>query len=108
MDPIRRVPTWVGGGGQRRARGLFKIFEEKGLGVNQAKLWASRAIGTAKMKGNSQQTRLFNTTELCNHPNTSQAFIGHQTTRTDRHCASEKQPAKADHSSVVCFECEIY
>ena len=28
--------------------------------------------------------------------------------RTDRHCASEKQPAKVDHSSVACFEYEIY
>ena len=31
----------------------------------------------------------------------------HQPTRTDRHCASEKQPAKADHLSVACFEYEI-
>jgi len=30
--------------------------------------------------------------------------FGHQTARTDRHCASEKQPAKAYHLSVACFE----
>ena len=35
----------MGGGGQ-----LFKIFEEKGLGVHQAKLGASRTFGMAKMK----------------------------------------------------------
>ena len=72
VDCIRCVPTWVGGGGRRRERRLFKIFKEKGLGVHQAKLWASRAFGMAKMKGNSQQTCLFNTTQLCSHSQPSQ------------------------------------
>ena len=47
-------------------------FEEKGLGVHEAKLCASQAFGMAKLKGNSQQTRLFNTTELCSHSQLSQ------------------------------------
>jgi len=34
--------------------------------------------------------------------------FGHQTARTDHHCASEKQPAKADLLSVACFEYDIY
>jgi len=37
-------------------------------------------------------------------PTLAKLPFGHQTTRTDRHCGSEKQPAKADHSSVTCFE----
>ena len=41
-------------GGWKGPRWLFQIFEEKGLGVHQAKLWASRAFGMAKMKGKSQ------------------------------------------------------
>jgi len=80
--------------------------------VHQAKLWASQAFKLAKMKGNSQQTPLFNTTELCSHSQPSQHWpsfpFGHQSTCTDRHCASEKQPAKADHSSIACFEYETY
>jgi len=39
----------------------FKFLKRK---VNQAKLWASQAFQLAKMKGNLQQTPLFNTTEL--------------------------------------------
>jgi len=33
--------------------------------------------------------------------------FGHQTAHTDCHCGSEKQPAKANHLSVACFEHEI-
>jgi len=62
----------VGGGGQRRARRLFQIFEEKDLGMHQAKLWATQVSELAKMKGNLQQTPLFNTTELCSHSQPSQ------------------------------------
>jgi len=41
-------------------------------------------------------------------PRKAKPQFGHQTTRTDRHCGLEKQPAKADRSSVACFEYEIY
>jgi len=40
--------------------------------MHQAKLWASQAFELAKMKGNLQQTLLFNTTELCSHSQPSQ------------------------------------
>jgi len=59
-------------GGWRGLGWLVQLFEEKGLGEHQAKLWASRAFGMARMKGNSQQTHLFNTTELCSHSQPSQ------------------------------------
>ena len=36
------------------------------------------------------------------------SIFHHEQNRTDRHCASKKQPAKADHLSVACFEYEIY
>jgi len=62
---------WVVGA-RGRQDGDFKFFEEKGLGVHQAKCWASQAFGMAKIKGNSQQTHLFNTTELCSHSQPSQ------------------------------------
>jgi len=66
--------------------------------MRQAKLWASQAFELAKMKGNSQQTPL-STPQSCktthNHPKTGQASIW--TPDPDRHCASEKQPAKSDH-----------
>jgi len=75
--------------------------------MHQAKLWASEVFELAKMKGNSQQTPLFNTTELCSHSQPSQDWPSFQTTRADHHCASEKQTAKADHSSVACFEYEF-
>jgi len=69
---------------------------------------AKQACTLAKMKGNIQQIPLFNTTELCSHSQPSQDWpFGHQTVRTDYHCASEKQPEKADHFSVACFEHEI-
>ena len=32
--------------------------------------------------------------------------FGPQVAWTDHHCATKKQPAKADHLSVACFECE--
>jgi len=56
----------------------------------QARLWASQAFELAKMKGNVQQTPLFNTTELCSHSQPSQDSVaktpfGHQTARIDRH-----------------------
>ena len=56
------------------------------------------------MKGNTQQTSLFNTTELCRLP------FGPQTAHADchRHCASEKKPTKTDPLSVACFEWEIW
>ena len=77
----------------------------------QAKLWATQVFKLAKMKGNSQQTPSISTPQSCaathSHPKTEPPF-GHQTACTDRHCASEKQPAKANHSSVACFEHEIY
>jgi len=68
----------MGGGGWRRARRWFEIFEEKGVGMHQAKLRASQTFELAKMKGNLQQTPLFNTTELCSHshdPKTDQGSI---------------------------------
>jgi len=34
-------------------------------------------------------------------PRLAKPLFGHQTAHTDRHCASEKQPAKADHISVA-------
>jgi len=40
-------------------------------------------------------------------PRLAKSPFGHQTTHTDRHCGSEKQPAKADHFSVAYFEHEI-
>jgi len=40
-------------------------------------------------------------------PTLAKLSFGHQTARTDRHCVSEKQPAKADHSSVACVQHEI-
>jgi len=40
-------------------------------------------------------------------PRLAKPLFGHQTACTDRHCGSEKQPAKADHSSIACFEHEI-
>jgi len=39
-------------------------------------------------------------------PGLAKLPFGQQTAPTDHHCASEKQPAKADHSSVACFEYE--
>jgi len=48
------------------------MFEEKGVGMHQAKLWDSQTFELAKMKGNLQQTTLFNTTELCSHSQPSQ------------------------------------
>jgi len=70
------------------------MVEEKGVGMHQAKLWATKVFELAKMKGNLQQTHLFNTTELCSHlattiPRLAKPPFGHQTTRADRHCASE-------------------
>ena len=45
---------------------------------------------------------LYSTSQNCaathSYPKTGQAR-----TRTDHHCASVKQPAKADHSSVACL-----
>ena len=73
--------------------------------MHQAKLWATQVFELTKMKGNLQHS--IDTTELCsthNHPKTGQASIW----TPDRHCASEKQPVKAGHSSVACFEHEIY
>ena len=108
--PIGHVPTWVGGKGRRRARRLFKIFKEKGLRVHQAKLWASQAFKLAKMKGNSQQTPLFNTTELCSHSQPSQDWPTSIWT-PDRSYKSPlcfRKAADLEHSSVACFEYEIY
>jgi len=42
-------------------------FEERDVGMHQAKLWASQVFELAKMKGNLQQKPLFNTTEQCSH-----------------------------------------
>jgi len=61
----------VGGGGWRWARWWFQIFEEKDVGMHQAKLWATQVFELAKMKRNLQQTPLFNTTELCSHSQSS-------------------------------------
>ena len=36
-------------------------------------------------------------------PRLAKPPFDYQTARTDRHCISEKQPAKADHLSVACF-----
>jgi len=81
--------------------------------MHQAKLRATQVFELAKMKGNLQQTPLFNSTELFGHsrpciPRLAKPPFGQQTARTDRHCVSEKQPAKPDHSTVACFEHEIY
>jgi len=40
-------------------------------------------------------------------PRSDKLPFGHQTTHTNRHCALEKQPAKADHLSIAYFEYEI-
>jgi len=48
------------------------MFEEKGVEMHQAKLWATKVFELAKMKGNLQQTPLFNTTELCSYSQPSQ------------------------------------
>ena len=40
--------------------------------MHQAKLWATQVFKLAKMKGNLQQTPLFNTTGLCSHSQPSQ------------------------------------
>jgi len=58
----------VEGAGGRQDAG-FEFFY---VGMHQAKLWASQAFEPAKMKGNLQQTPLFNTTELCSHSKPSQ------------------------------------
>ena len=82
--------------------------------MHQAKLLATQVFELAKMKGNLQHTPLFNTKDhramqpLTTIPRLAKLPFGHQTTCTDHHCASEKQSAKADHSSVACFEYEIY
>ena len=54
---------WGRGGAGRRVRWCSKI-EKKGVGMNWAKFWAIEVSKLAKMKGNSQQMYLFNTTEL--------------------------------------------
>jgi len=61
-------------GGESRwwARRWFKLFEEKHVGIHQAKLWASQAFELAKIKGNLQQTPLFITSEICSHSQSSQ------------------------------------
>ena len=53
------------------------------------------------MKGNLQQIPLSNATVLCSHSQPSQDWPSH-------HCASEKQPTKANHLSVASFEYEIF
>ena len=50
----------------RRTRWCSKI-EKEGVGMNQAKFWAIEVSKLAKMKGNSQQKYIFNTTELYSH-----------------------------------------
>jgi len=40
-------------------------------------------------------------------PRLAKPPFGYQAARTDHHYGSEKQPAKADHLSVGCFEHEI-
>ena len=94
---------WWGAGNMRVV--LKLIFEGRGVGMHQAKLWASQIFELTKMKGNLQLTPLFNTIKLTAIPRLAKPPFGHQITCTDRHCASEKQPAKSDHSSV---EYEIY
>jgi len=80
--------------------------------MHQAKLWATPVFELAKMKGNLQQTPFFQyhraVQPLTTIPRLAKPPFGHPTACTDRHFASEKQPAKADHSSVACFEYEIY
>ena len=72
--------------------------------MHQAKLWVTQVFKLAKMKGNLQQTTPQSCTATHSHP--KPPFV-HQTAHTDHHCASEKQPAKADHLSVACFQYEI-
>jgi len=79
--------------------------------LHQAKLWATQVFELAKIKGK------FTAGAFVQHHRAVQPLtvivrlakpsFRHQTARTDCHCASEKQPAKVDHSSVACFEYEI-
>ena len=41
-------------------------------------------------------------------PTLAKLPFGHQTALTDHYCTLEKQPGKADHSIVACFDYEIY
>ena len=60
-------------------------------------LWAIQVSKLAIMKGRLQHRSLFNTTKLCDHPQADQSSIrAPETTHIDRHCAWEKQPAKAN------------
>ena len=78
----------------------------------EAKLWATQVFELTKMKGNLQQTSLFNTTELCSHSKPSQDWPSLHLDAGPLVQIStvllEKQTVKADHSKVAYFEYEIY
>jgi len=68
--------------------------------MHQAKLWASQAFeGKFIADTYIQYHRAVQL--LTTIPRLAKLPFGHQTACTDHHCASEKQQAKADHSSVV-------
>ena len=74
--------------------------------MHKAKLWATQVFTLAKMKGNLQQTCTFIQHHIAVQPLTAiprpaKPPFAHQTACKDRHCTSKKQPAKADHLSVV-------
>ena len=62
----------------------------------------------AKMKADTFIQHHRAVQSLTTIPTLAKLPFGHQTAFTYLHCAWEKQPAKADHSSVACFEYGIY
>ena len=105
VDCIRRVPIGVGGWARRWARWWFWIWcIRPSYGPFMALNW---------LKWREMHSRhLYSPPQSCvathSHPRLAKLPFGFQATRTDLHCATEKHPAKANHSSVACFECEIW
>jgi len=96
----------VGNGGT--SRWWFQI-KEKGVGLYKAKLWAIQVFRLAKGKFTVdtfiQYQRAVQPFTVI--PRLAKSPFGHQTACTDRHLASEKQPAKADHLIVAFSEYKI-
>jgi len=70
------VSSNIGGWqGPEAGKTVILNCEEKGVGMHQARLWATQVFELAKMKNNLQQTPLFNTTELCSHSQPSQDWL---------------------------------
>jgi len=84
---------------------------KKGVGMHYSKLFAIQFI---KIKGIYRRHLYSTKTELCSYSYAAIPILasppfgpGHHTTCTNHHCAPEKQPAKADNTSLACFECKI-